>query len=343
MIHIDNVILDKICLHKVGNKVEEEGVIFSKSPLCVNENISKLLVNYFFANFKSNEYYNLFHDSDLNLNEIFVYASNIFDNKDSILQQSKNIAKHLYNKSMHPKINGGELYIAYFKDCVIDGQLTDGVGIFKSETKETYLRVFSTGDDFEINSDFGININKLDKGCLIFNLEREKGFLVGIVDNSSKGSEARYWKDEFLHVKQRNDEYYYTNNIISLCKNFVSKNKNIDNVQKADILNKAVSFFSKNDFFDIDEFSNQIIQEQSLRDEFQSYKKTFEEEREVVIADDFTISENATKKQSRSIKNIIKLDKNFKITIDGDIRYLEKGFDEHRKLNFYKLFCRDEE
>lgn len=142
----------------------------------------------------------------------------------------------------------------------------------------------------------------MDKGCLIFNLEREKGFLVGIVDNSSKGSEARYWKDEFLHVKQRNDEYYYTNNIISLCKNFVSKNKNIDNVQKADILNKAVSFFSKNDFFDIDEFSNQIIQEQSLRDEFQSYKKTFEEEREVVIADDFTISENATKKQSRSIK-----------------------------------------
>lgn len=80
---------------------------------------------------------------------------------------------------------------------------------------------------------------------MIFNLEREKGFLVGIVDNSSKGSEARYWKDEFLHVKQRNDEYYYTNNIISLCKNFVSKNKNIDNVQKADILNKAVSFFSK--------------------------------------------------------------------------------------------------
>ena len=58
---------------------------------------------------------------------------------------------------------------------------------------------------------------------------------------------------------------------------------------------------------------------------------------------DFTISENATKKQSRSIKNIIKLDKNFKITIDGDIRYLEKGFDEHRKLNFYKLFFRDEE
>ena len=91
--------------------------------------VSCLLI-IFFANFKSNEYYNLFHDSDLNLNEIFVYASNIFDNKDSILQQSKNIAKHLYNKSMHPKINGGELYIAYFKDCVIDGQLTDGVGNF---------------------------------------------------------------------------------------------------------------------------------------------------------------------------------------------------------------------
>lgn len=84
----------------------------------------------------------------------------------------------------------------------------------------------------------------MDKGCLIFNLERER-FLVGIVDNSSKGSEARYWKDEFLHVKQRNDEYYYTNNIISLCKNFVSKNKNIDNVQKQIYLIKLYRFSQK--------------------------------------------------------------------------------------------------
>ena len=35
MIHIDNVILDKICLHKVGNKVEEEGVNLFKINHCV--------------------------------------------------------------------------------------------------------------------------------------------------------------------------------------------------------------------------------------------------------------------------------------------------------------------
>lgn len=48
-------------------------------------------------------------------------------------------------------------------------------------------------------------------------------------------------------------------------------------------------------------------------------------------------------RNNQEAKNINQLDKNFKITIDGDIRYLEKGFDEHRKLNFYKLFFRDEE
>jgi len=55
------------------------------------------------------------------------------------------------------------------------------------------LKVYPSGDGFEIESEKGININKLDKGCLIFNTERESGYVVAIVDNTNKGTEAQYW------------------------------------------------------------------------------------------------------------------------------------------------------
>lgn len=343
MILLNEIQLKEICLHKVGNKLEDEGIKFSKSTLTINEDISKLLINYFFSPFKSNEYYNLYHEADINLNEVFVYISKIFEDPKTILTQSINLAKHLYEQSNHPKVKNGEFYIVYFKDCIVDGEIIDGIGLFKSETKETYLRVYPKGESFEIDSDNGININKLDKGCLIFNTEKENGYLVAVVDTLNKGTEAKYWKDDFLHIRPRKDEYFYTENVISLCKNFASNNPNIDKAQKADILNKAVAFFEKNDSFDMDDFSNQIMKEEGMIKAFQTYKSQYEREREVVIADDFTISEQALKKQSRSIKNIIKLDNNFKISIDGDTRYLEKGYDENKKLNYYKLFFKNED
>ncbi|MDR0604368.1 MAG: hypothetical protein LBG80_08720 [Bacteroidales bacterium] len=40
-------------------------------------------------------------------------------------------------------------------------------------------------------SEKGININKLDKGCLIFNTERENGYIVAVVDNTNKGTDAQ--------------------------------------------------------------------------------------------------------------------------------------------------------
>lgn len=343
MIYTENDSIKNITLHKVGNKLLDEGIKFSKSNISIDSYISELLIRYFFAPFRSQEYYNLFHESDINLNEVFVYAKKIFENSDAILEQSKNLAKHLYEKSIHPKVKGGEFYTVYFKSCVVDGKTADAIGLFKSESKETYLRVYSKGDDFEINSENGININKLDKGCLIFNIEEDKGFLVAVVDNLNKGADARYWKDDFLHVRPHKDEYFYTQNVMSLCKNFTSDNPAIDKAQKADILNKAVSFFEKNDSFDMDDFSNQIMKEEGMIKAFQAYKTQYEKEREVVIADDFTISEQALRKQSRSIKNIIKLDNNFKISIDGDTRYLEKGYDENKRLNYYKLFYKEEE
>ena len=70
----------------------------------------------------------------------YIYSSAIFQSPNLLVEQSINIAKHLYAVSTHPNIKKGELYIAYIKDCIIDGYKTNAVGIFKSETEDFYIR-----------------------------------------------------------------------------------------------------------------------------------------------------------------------------------------------------------
>lgn len=173
-----------LTLHKVGNKYENDICVFSKKDLNIDSALSEILSTYFLTSFKSNEYFNLYHDTDINLNEVYAYLSKIFDTPECIHEQSINLAKHLYEQSIHPKIKGGEFYVVYFKDCIIDGETVDAVGLFKSENKDTFLKVYPSGDGFEIESQQGVNINKLDKGCLIFNTDRENGYVVAVVDLS---------------------------------------------------------------------------------------------------------------------------------------------------------------
>jgi len=195
--------IKNLVIHKVGNKKLEEALKLSLHDFAVSESIHDILSSYFLSSFKSSIHYSFYHDIDIDMNVVSVCANKIFDNPKTLLQQSVNLAKHLYEQSVHPKIKGGEFYTVYFKDCIIDGHTVDAIGLFKSENKDTFLKVYPAGDGFEIESDKGININKLDKGCLIFNIERENGYVVAVVDNTNKGVEAQYWMDDFLHVRQR--------------------------------------------------------------------------------------------------------------------------------------------
>ena len=345
MKNTDNSQILEIALHHVGNRISDEFYNLSDQIIDIDDYLKDLLAIYFFSSFKSNEYFNLYHDSDLSLNEVFVYVSKIFDNPENLFEQSVNLAKHLYEQSVHPKIKGGEFYTVYFKDCIVDGVTVDAVGLFKSENKDTFLKVLPSGDGFEIESEKGVNINKLDKGCLIFNVEKENGYLVAVVDNTNKGAEAQYWIDNFLHVRPRKDEYYHTQQLLSLCKNFVTKELpqqfEVSKADQVDLLNKSVQFFKENESFNMTEFTNEVIGQPAMIDSFNEYRTDFQREREIDISDNFAISESAVKKQARSIKSIIKLDKNFHIYVHGHRELIEQGVDEHGR-KFYKIYYNEE-
>ena len=345
MHYFDHANIMSIAISQVGNKTNNESLLHSKTIVSCSETIKESLIEYFLSQFKTEEYYQLFHEVSLSINEVFVYVSKIFDDPDSLHEQSVNLAKHLYEQSSHPKIKGGEFYTVYFRDCIVDGDTVDAVGLFKSENKDTFLRVLHEGGNFNLESEQGINIKKLDKGCLIFNKERENGYVVAVVDNTNRGIEAQYWMDDFLHVRQRKDGYANTQNVMAMAKNFVTKalpeQFEISKADQIDLLNRSLEFFKENDTFDMEEFTNEVIEKPEVIESFHQYKRNFEEENDVVIDDSFDISDYAFRRQQRSYKRVIRLDRKIQIIIDGNRDNVEQGEDERGK--FYKVYYQEEE
>jgi hypothetical protein len=346
MLYKEEITIESLALHKVGNKSQEEGVRFAAAPLKVDDAVQSLLLQYFLSPFKSEEYYHLSHESDIALNEVYAYATQVFDRPETFYEQSLNLARHLYEVSVHPKIKSGELYVAYLRDCNVDGEQVDAIGLFKSESKETFLKVYPTSDSFEIEYEDGININKLDKGCLIFNTERERGYLVSVVDNARQSGEAMYWRDNFLNLAQRHDTFHQTEQCLDMCKQFVTErlpeNFNVDRADQADFLNKSAAFFKENTEFSFDEFANQVIVQPEVIQSFKNYRDEYQTDRDVKIDEQFEISAPAVKKQAKIFKSVIKLDKNFHIYIHGNRQLIEKGYDDDRDMNFYRVFFKEE-
>ncbi|MBQ4420499.1 MAG: nucleoid-associated protein [Bacteroidales bacterium] len=347
MMTCEDAVLERLVLHKVGNKANGELLSLSSAPYILNNDISSLLLKYFTTPFKGSQYYVFSNDADVGFNGMYNCICNIFDDpKTNLYEESCNIAQHLYDVSVHPNIKSGELYVTYMTQCYLDGEIVDAIGIFKSENKETYLKVFPQGDNFDIEQDNGININKLDKGCIVFNKDREDGFVVAVVDNVSKGNEAVYWIDDFLSLRQRQDSFFKTENMLSLCKNFVvdylPQEYEMTKADQAEILNKTSAYFKENKNFDTETFSDKVMENDDLKDKFKLYKGAYEKEYEMNLDDSFILNEEALKKASRYLRSVIKLDKNFTIYIHGKRDRVEIGEDEEKGLRYYKFYFEKE-
>lgn len=343
--------IQQLAVHHVGNPQQDERYALSEEPLTFkDELIPQLLMQYFLKPFeKNNEVYHLMHASgDINLNEIFHFCGELFATPDKFMEISQQIAKYLYSVSNHPKIKAGELYVVYFNQIQLEGELLDAVGIFKSETKETYLKVFPQeggfGMDYEQEA---ININKLDKGCLIFNTDTQDGYKVVVLDQTNRSQEALYWKDEFLQLKVRNDNFNQTSNTLSVYKNFVTQKLDdefeMTKADKIDLLNRSMKYFKEKEKFEIDEFTGEVLGNDQAIESFKNYKQQYEQEFETQIPDSFEISGNAVKKQARVYKSVLKLDRNFHIYIHGNKELIEKGYDDDKHMNFYKVYFKEEE
>ena len=344
---IDSVKLGQVIVHKVGNPSRGEELRLSGNTLTLNdENVCKLLCRYFLGGFNEHELFRFTHLSDLSLNEVFTYLRSIFDDPGSFIRQSTEIARFLYSKSTHVKVKEGELYVARFSDVPFEGDYKEAIGIFKSETKETFLKVFPHGQSYEVIQEEGININKLDKGCLVFRSNPEEGYKLCVIDNTNKQNDTQYWIREFLGVEPFADSYHHTDQYLNLCKTFITNEYpekfQVSKSDQIDLLNRSMDYFRTKEQFNLEEFAQDVIYHPEVVDSFKGFKKNFESNRNFEIEDEFDIHLSAVKKQQRVFKSVLKLDKNFHVYIHGRRDLIEKGVDEMTGRKYYKLYFEEE-
>ncbi|HAQ72283.1 nucleoid-associated protein [Salibacteraceae bacterium] len=339
--------IKKIVIHYVGNKANEERLTLSDQhvrSLAIEE--EELLLRYFLKPFQSEEYMSFSHHTDLELNETFNYINELLLTSVNFIEASQKLGKHLYAHSIHPRIKGGEFYVVHFSEVVLNGESVEAVGLFKSEQKNVFMNVLDADERFELQFENGIDIRKLDKGCIIFNSAADDGYKVLIHDQLSKGEEAQYWKEDFLGVQPISTEYTMTKEYMTMCKSFVMEEMpqafDIDRASQIQMLNKSSGYFTERDEIDSEDFAESVLEKPAVIETFNAYKDRYKEEQNVEIEDHFESSKQAVKSGKKFFKSILKLDKNFHIYVHGSPDKIEQGYDAERGLKFYKVFYNEE-
>ena len=329
-----------LVIHRIGNRSQDEDLHLSKTLTFYPADLTDTLYSFFLKPFRTEEYFHFKGKESVEENLIYGLVKNIFEDQRTLLQNSIPIAEHLFKIGGNPKMKGGELFVVFFPDALFEEEHVKAIGIFKSEPKDRVLKTVPNENNYDVWTEEGILLSKVDKGCIIFNIEEEDGYVLASVDNG-KGEEYGIWGDEFLEIKAREDEYFDTETTLNFCKSYVMdklpEQFEVSRVDQADLLNKSMNFFKDNETFQLKDFTEQVLEQEELKNSFQDYKEKFEEVYEVELSDQFDISKNAVKKQARFFKSIIKLDKNFHIYVHGDRHMIEQGTDEEGK-KFYKLY-----
>ncbi len=348
MLITSNTTLQHVSVHQVGNKTNGEDLIISKQEMDISdENLNERLKQFFLKSFEANEMYHFTSSNDdFNLNPLFQFSKEIFSQQSNLHFSSINFAKHLYENSVHPNIKSGDFFVAYFHNLEIGHRVLDAIGLFKSEQKHTFFKLENTGNQFIINCETGINPDKLDKGCLIFDTEEDLGFQVCIVDKSNKANEAQFWKDQFLNLKPCKDEYHQTKSFLNITKNYVTEGLNqdfvINKTDQIDLLNRSVEYFKTRDHFEKEEFEQEVFQDPKIIESFRNFETNYTQEHQIEPLESFDISLAAVKKQSKVFKSILKLDRNFHIYIHGNKELIEKGVEKDGR-KFYKIYYQNED
>jgi hypothetical protein len=346
MIGYTDAVLHSAAVHRIGNPVREEPLLLSDRLLETGDPaLQALMLQYCLA--PLNKLHELYYFQDPDDHPLFGFASAVFSEPSQLLEISRRMAEYLYNRTDHAAVKEGELYIILFKRLLVNGEEQQALGIFKSESKEPFLTLRRDEQHYVLGYEpEGINLQRLDKGCLILNTAKTEGFRVLVLDHTNR-SAAQFWTDRFLKVMVVNDHYQQTQAVMGAYRRFVTEEiadqYQMEKPDQIDLLNRSMHYFKEKDHFNLEEFSKEVIGNEQGAALFKEYKTRYEEEHALPPAETFDIHPEAVKKQTRVYKSVLKLDRNFHIYIHGNREYIEKGFDAGKNLHYYKVYFRDEQ
>jgi hypothetical protein len=338
--------LKNLIVHYVGSKNNLDPLHPSNQVLQLEPEMLQIIGESFLNKFNNAvEYYSFHHPTSLQYNEIYGFTTELFEKQDDLERLSMYMAKHLYENSTHPKVKGGEFYVGMFESLPVEGRMYKAIGLFKTENKALFLDAQRRDNEFELHLKEGVELTKIDKGCLIINTKPNEGYDVLIFDNQNRGEEAQYWKERFLQLVPQKNEYHQTNQFLTLTKQYITEQMesefNLPKKEQIELLSKSIDYFRSKEAFDINEFQSEVFQKDELIESFRNYGSRYTEHNDVDIASNFDISGQAVKKQMRVYKSVLKLDRNFHIYIHGNTDLIEKGVElDGRK--YYKIYYQEE-
>lgn len=338
MINYGNSYAEAFIIQRIGSLSANEGVQYSNEPVSLNEDNAKD-----FADFFLHPYSKLFEEyrfSDTSYMK--EHIQDFFEGNIAEMELSCQLADIVYEQSEEE----GSCFFALLllKGLVIENRITEGILIARLDQREEIL--FPTVENQSVKADLfpGFRSSKVQKSALFINLADEAGFRILVQDNSVGESK---WKKDTLGVKPLVDKHFQTKHVLDMYREFVMeeapKSFEMHKIDQSELMQRSINYMKNNQTFKMDDFQQQVLTQPKVIDAFNGYVEQKTIENEYRIPGEFEISPQAVKKQSKYIRSVIKLDKNFHVYVHGNREMIERGFDPESGRHYYKLFFKTEE
>ena len=333
MIKINKIELATIQV--VGNKTRGEGMSGALTLADVSES-SDFLIKLIEKSFTMDDLKCFSYIESVELNPVYQFASKIFEDKEAFLKQSVNMATYLYDQSVHPNIRSGELYVLLL-ECEYKKNAVEAIAILKSEKKDPFLATDNDGREISVRTIYGTGMKGLDKGCLILNVDKENGYVVGTVDNTNNGSDAQYWTDSFLHVTDCDDDYHQTVKLMDMCKGFVKQQDDLTDMERAIAAKRTADVFAAGETIQVDALADMICEDDKLKLEFAADREAFEKQNGG-FADEVNVVKKAAIRKPVTKMTTLKLGADFEVKVLNPEAKIEGGIDKKSGKKYYTLY-----
>lgn len=348
--NIDNAQIKSLAIHKIGIKTAQEDDSRHQNfysaheiqALNIDEQTQSLLCTYFFRPILKTRDLFTFKNPDSN---VYTEITRIFNRETSLLDGSRNLAQELYDKMPEDDETYSDFFVVHFTNILfqdVEGEIAiDALGIFKSEKKDVILKLMQNENEINFQVESGINLGStIEKAALIFNTDAENGYKIYATDKQ-KG-EGLYWIDSFLEAKIVETEYFNTETFMKTCQEFdkeiLSTQDQVTGEDRARFLQQSLNYFQRNETFDEEQFTKEIIQNEDAIEAFKNFRTRCCNNYDIQPSKTFDIDADAVKKSKRYLRSVIKLDKNFHIYVHSSPENIEQGTDSEKNKRFYKLF-----
>ena len=325
--------IKKATIQVVGNKTRGEG-LSAASVLADVSGSSEFLTKLVEKSFTMDDLKRFSYIESVELNPVYQFVSKMFDDKEAFLKQSVNIATFLYDQSVHPNIRNGELYVLLL-ECEYKKETVEAVAILKSEKKDPFLATDNDGMEISVKTIYGTGLKGLDKGCLVLNVERENGYVVGTVDNTNNGSDAQYWTDSFLHVTNCDDDYHETVKLPEMLTAFSKQVAEQNAAEGAVVAKKATELLKKGEAVQVEELTDKICATDEQREQFVTFRQEFEDAHGE-IADEVNVVAKAASRKPVTRMNMLRVGDVFEVKVLTPEARMEQGKDDAGR--YWKLY-----